>query len=266
MRIGFTIIYNGEHHLKHKNYGDKLPKMLDYWIIVEGFAQPGGSTSWCNNLHGSMSTDHTWFNLMKITKKHKNVRIVSDGDIRWSSKDDMVNMIMSYIRYYVPNLDLSDVFLWQIDVDEQWTRKQMDTAEKDLLENCCDCGCFHANHFVGDNLVAKGCWGEGNDPEDPLKNAYRRLWRWKGQNFETHEPPKLQGGNGHEVLLSQKFNHYSYYFAQDILFKSKYYGGYESLYENWYALKKETEFPQPINRLIPGHWGETNTKIVKFSE
>jgi hypothetical protein len=139
----------------------------------------------------------------------------------------------------------------------------MTAAERELIEQCADTGCFHSNYYVGKNLVTKGLWGEGNDLKGGLTNAYRRLWLWKGQPFVTHEPPVIEGGNKKEVLLSQRFNHFAYYFDEDVKFKEKYYG-YHNLYKKWKLLQEEKNFPQPVSRLIPGGWGNTDTKICKI--
>lgn len=267
MRIGFTIIYNGAHHLEHNDWGNQLAKMLDYWVIVEGVALPGGSTNWCNKLEETESNDGTIKKIKDMEMTWSNVRIVDIPFNGWISKDAMVNTALIDDRMTTRAIiakQANRLFLWQLDCDEQWTADQMAEAERMLVEADADCGCFHANHYVGKDLIAKGTWGEGNDPTDPLKNAYRRLWRWKGQNFKTHEPPVLEGGNGKEILLPQRFNHYSYYFEKDVIFKSQYYNGYENIHTKWLSLQKETNFPQPINRLIGGYWGNTDTKIVKI--
>lgn len=277
MRIGFTIIYNGAHHLEHNDWGCRLPKMLDYWVIVEGAADNGGSTSWCKRIDDPHnSTDGTFEITGGLAGRHKNVTCIGMAGRKWKSKDEMVNAAIKHINSTMKNGNIvpsfkwhfknqcEPVFLWEIDSDEIWDVKDMASAEIEIINTGADCGCFHANHFVGKGIVARGTWGEGNDPTDPLKNAYRRLWRWKGQMFETHEPPVLEGGNGKEVLLPQRFNHYSYYFEKDVIFKSKYYQGYEELHTKWLDLQKETVFPQPISRLIGGYWGNTETVIDRI--
>jgi hypothetical protein len=264
MRLGFTIIYNGAHHLLHNDWINKLPKMLDHWVIIEGAAHPGGSTSWCNELKSNKSTDNTVELLEEIEYYSSNVTTVTGRPQGWKSKDEMVNAAIMLLNNVCEGSRCVNKFLWQLDIDEQWTVEQMEQAEIDLFRDGARCGCFHANYFVGPDLLARGTWGEGNDPKDPLINAYRRLWRWNGRPFKTHEPPELEGGNGNEILLPQRFNHYSYMFEQDIVFKSKYYKGYEKLHEKWLSLQKETVFPQPLSRLIDGHWGETKTVIEKL--
>jgi len=255
MRIGITIIFNGLCHLQHNDYAERLLEMLDYWIIVEGAAGNSGSTSWCKEMpkkyhNNGSSIDGTVeflreFGAANIDK----VSVVLATGI-WKSKDEMINRSLKSL-YYMG----TPVYLWQIDIDEQWTKEQMDEAEYDLICSYDDTGMFLCDCYVGKYLLAKGEWGEGK------QLPYRRLWRWKGQSFISHEPPILKGGNGKEILLSQRFKHYPYYFLQDINFKEDYYG-YEGLYKRWKDLQKETKFPQPINRLIPGKWGESNTEII----
>ena len=49
-RVAFTIILNGHRHLVHNNYYETMSDNFDLWVIVEGVANPGGSTEWCNKL------------------------------------------------------------------------------------------------------------------------------------------------------------------------------------------------------------------------
>ncbi len=258
MRIGFTIIYNGAHHLEHNGWGNRLAEILDMWFIVEGKAENTGSTSWCQKIPETID-DNTPELLEEIEEFYSPYRVHVCA-VYEKNKDERVNVAISNIKDWIK--PTKKVFLWQLDIDEQWTDEQMDEAEQMLVEQDADCGCFHANHFVGPDLVAKGEWGEGNAPDDPMRNAYRRLWRWKGQMFETHEPPVLEGGNGKEVLLPQRFNHYAYYFQKDVEFKEKYYG-YKDLLIRWATLNAMHDFPQPISRLLDGYWGNSKTIIEK---
>lgn len=275
MRVGFTILFNGRHHLEHNDYGDRLAKMLDMWIVVEGPAKNGGSTSWCheipakyiNHVPGVVCTskDHSAGYVMGLKQKHgDHIGLVLKKE-PWESKDQMVNSAVEALscqQCINAVMGYKPIFLWQIDVDEQWTEDDMEAAEIDLLNGNAKCGCFHANMFLGKNLLAKGTWGEGNDPQDPLRNAYRRLWLWDGRSFVSHEPPVLNGGNGKEVLLKQRFNHYAYWNHKDVEFKQDYYG-YVGMLGSWMALQDYPEdyFPRDLSDLIPGHWGKTDTKI-----
>jgi hypothetical protein len=62
------------------------------------------------------------------------------------------------------------------------------------------------------------------------------------------------------------FDHYSYYFENDVAFKEKYYKGYQGVLQNWYKLQTMKDFPQPISVLLPPTatgYGD-HTKIVKI--
>jgi hypothetical protein len=266
MRIAFTIIYNGEHHIVHNDFGNIVPKYFDYWLIVEGLAGINGPSSWYNEMPDKTSIDNTVKKILEIQSFNNNIIFTPSPLDGWPSKDFMVNVALHSFDHILSGLQNEIIFLWQIDIDEQWTLAQLDEAEKMLVDANSDCGCFHANYYVGRNLIAKGFWGEGNNICWPIENAYRRLWNWKGQEFQTHAPPVLIGGNGKEILLPQRFNHYSYYFEKDAIFKSQYYKGYENLHKKWLSLQKITTFPQPINRLIDGYWSNTDTVIERIDQ
>jgi hypothetical protein len=258
MKLGFTIILNGAHHLLHNDYAEYLADTLDHWAIVEGAALPGGSTSWCKDTgdayhRNGRSKDDTVDILTGIAKRHKNIHLrLSAGP--WESKDAMVNAAADMLRAAVSPDARAHVF--QIDIDEQWTAEQMEEAIHNLGYMDAECGEFLCDHYVGPGLLARGEWGEGH------RLPYVRLWKWQpGFAFDTHEPPKLRGGNHLTVLLPQRFKHLAYYFEQDVAFKNDYYSGHEGILERWRGLQTETSWPQPISRLITGPWGKTLTYI-----
>jgi hypothetical protein len=264
MRVAFTIVLNGANQLRYNNFISNMAQVFDFWVIVEGAALPNGSTSWCRqvpdfNIDGA-SIDGTRTVLKNAEKSYGNVVVVY-ATKPWQSKDEQVNSALTVI---LNEIGLEDnTFLWQVDVDEQWTIEQVENAERELVAQKGDCGCFHCNYHVGKDLYAIGAWGQGNDPSDPLKYAYRRLWLWDGRPFEKHEPPVLEGGNGKEVLLTPLFEHYAYTDSATVRFKGLYYSGHEGIYEKWLKLQTEITFPQPISYLISGPWGKTATVIVK---
>ena len=264
MRVGFTIAFNAKHHFEHNDYAEYLAKeVFDYWVIVEGPAGNAGSTAWCRKIHerwtnsDGNSVDGTLEYLEGLASRHTNVSVISSSF--WTSKDHMVNAALADIAVYTDNLS-EDVFLWEIDADEQWTAEDLSGAEDLLNATKTDCGEFLADYYVGKDLLAVGEWGEGK------KIPYRRLWRWQGQMFESHEPPKLCGGNGKAILLPQRFKHYAYYFPQDVRFKEEFYTGHENIFDRWKEIQdySKDEFPLHISALITGSWGQTNTEIVKI--
>lgn len=194
-------------------------------MFVDGLAGNSGSTAWCKDLKGAGSTDGTVEYLQGLQKMHKNL-IVQTASQKWRSKDAMVNKAVDLIKEKTDR-----AMLWQIDADEQWTVEAMMHSEKELIDQKGLTGAFHANYYMGENLMAYGMWGEG------IGYPYYRLWNWEGQYFLRHEPPVLLKGNGKIVLMPLRFNHYAYYFPQDVEFKSKYYGGHEKVYDNWKKLQ-----------------------------
>jgi hypothetical protein len=263
MRIAFTIALNAEHHLKHNNYAEKVADWVDLWVIVEGAAKSNGSTKWCKEMlpeyctKDGHSVDGTLDFLKDLNLKNKNVVIVKQTGM-WDSKDEMVNKALETIGDLFNYICSSSyVFLWEIDADEQWELRDMISAETSLYAENGTTGMFYANHYVGKNLLARGEWGEGKII------PYKRLWIWSGERFISHEPPEMDFGETVEILLPQRFNHYAYYFEKDVKFKNDWYSGHEGVLQKWLDLQKETCFPQPISRLISGHWGTTNTQIIQ---
>lgn len=150
----------------------------------------------------------------------------------------------------------NDAFLWQIDADEQWSEFTMSLAETSLKEQGAKVGLFHSNYYVGKNILAYGMWGEG------IGLPYKRLWDWKGEYFLKHEPPTLMA-KGKEVLTNLRFDHYAYYFEQDVQFKAKYYGGHEKVYAGWKKLNEgSVRLPADLSVLFGHKRGLfSNTKL-----
>lgn len=255
MRVAFTIILNGYNHLIHNNYYQQVTEMFDLWVIVEGVSNASGSTSWCNNLSDKfhknfLSNDGTTELLDKMSSNSK-VKIVRSKGGYWSNKDEQVNAAIDEILKYT-----NKGKLWQIDIDEQWDISSIVKAENELDKADGKTGCFLSNFYVGKNQIAKGQWGEGT--VDP----YRRLWNWSGERFLTHEPPKLAGRNGPGLLLTPRFNHYAYYYDEDVVFKEAYYGSYEGLYNRWQKIQSNRSII-PVRELLGDKiwWSNTNTLI-----
>jgi len=254
MRVAFTIIFNGKHHYQ-SGYDDYIAECFDHWIIAEGAVSGEGGTSWYNKIpddfhNNGNSNDGTLEHIKMLSKKHENVHVIEHTGF-WKNKEEQVNACIHKLRTFC-----TPCYLWEIDADEQWDIKDIEDAEKDLDRENGKTGIVRCVQFVGENLVSKGEWGD----DAPI----RRLWKWNGELFKTHAPPTLEGGNGKEVLLSQRFYHYSYYYEKDVLFKNNFYTGHDDIYNKWKSLQKETVFPQPISRLISGYWGTTKSEIVKL--
>lgn len=184
--------------------------------------------------------------------KSEKIHVISI-DRMWESKEEQINSALEYAK----GIFKENCFLWEIDIDEQWNLESIQQSENYLIENKAKTGEFLCNYYVGDGLVAKGEWGEGK------YLPYRRLWKWEGEKFKSHEPPELENGNGKTILIPYRFNHYSYYFEQDVKFKNDWYKGHGNIYEKWLKLKDNNNFPIHIKALVGGRWGRTNTFIYK---
>lgn len=241
MRIAFTIIYNGIHHLNHNGFAEFMANNFDNWIVIEGLANAHGSTSWCKTLPiPSRSTDGTHQFFEGFTKQHSNVIYYSPGT-PWKSKDEMVNEAVKVVR-----LITDKCYLWQVDCDEQWTSEQLEYAEIQLDKQPNKAGAFQFTHYLcktddGHQLVGVGQWGSGFNT---------RLFKWQGEKFISHEPPVIQN-QGSVAQLSPKYKHWSYYFWQDIQMKGMYYGGHEYIPTGWSFLKKGGhKYPLPLSALF----------------
>lgn len=248
MRIAFTIIYEGLHHLKHKGMADFMAENFDYWIVIEGLSGATGSTSWCKNLSlPPRSTDGTHEFMEGFTKQHPHVIYYSLGQ-RWKSKDEMVNEAIKVV-----SLVTDSCYLWQVDADEIWTSSQLQAAEIELDRKKAKAGAFQFTHYLcktdsGEQLIGTGQWGSGYNI---------RLFKWEGEKFVSHEPPMLKGQT-ESIPLTPRYHHYSYYFEKDVLFKSLYYQGHENIYKHWLELKRgRMKFPQSISALF----GQSNRKF-----
>ena len=255
MRIAFTIIYNGKQHLLHNDFAINMAKNFDYWILVEGAANNGGSTAWCNRHKGNIHSDDGTVDMIeKLKEINKNIVHVSNSR-KWNSKDEQVNAAITEIK------KLTDkCFLWQVDADEYWTKNDIITNEEYLNYFDADAGLVEFDHYVGYGLLAVGDWGSG---------VHKRIWKWSGQRFLSHEPPLLENEK-RSIVCPEKYKHYAYYFEEDVRFKAEYYNGHESVYSGWKYLRDNIDvisFPVHISVLFGKKGiGLSKTKIIRTNE
>jgi hypothetical protein len=255
-RVAFTIILNGLHHLMHKDYYKFIIDNFDLWVIAEGAVHSNGSTSWCKPMpdeyhNNGRSKDGTHEFLLNLANNPK-VKVLTHNGL-WHSKDHQVNTCIDTIKK-----QYNEAFLWQIDCDEQWQLGDIQEAEKIMIQHNLDCASFPCKAWIGKNILATGEWGEC------INSGYTRLWKWKGQSFQKHEPPLLEGGNGNQAVVSIYFDHYNYYFEQDVEFKEKWYNHHLGIHKNWKLLqnKPKEEFPVGIDHLFDFGWNRmTKTKL-----
>lgn len=258
MRIAFSIIHNGMHHLMHNEQYLNILGSCDKWVVVEGASLSNGSTRWCNEFPSEFhknggSIDGTREFLLDIAKKTEKLHLVISNGF-WSSKDHQVNRAIEEVKKITDKC-----WLWEIDIDEQWDTHQMDQAESELQRIGAKAGCFKSICFIGKNLRAIGDWGEART------YGYTRLWKWEGERFICHEPPVLEGLMGIDpMMLTPVFKHFNYYFEEDVLFKDRWYGGHENIYERWKLINSLDRrfFPMHISNLIVGPWGNSDSSII----
>lgn len=252
LRVAFTIVYEGLHHLKHNDFAVKMAQMFDHWIVVEGYSLPYGSTKWCNKLDiPAVSQDGTVEYMTELSKMFPNVYFYSKGDY-FNGKDEQVNAAVHILKQLT-----NSCYLWEVDADEQWNLTDIIRAEAISDQSQFKGFGFLCNHYVGKGLVAKGDWGSG---------YFNRLWKWTGQFFKSHEPPMLQGQVGVGKIDDVRFEHYSYYFEKDVIFKSLSYKDHHNVHQGWKSIQKSNEFPIHISALFgeDSKIGKSNSYIEKL--
>lgn len=259
MRVAITIIYNGLHHLKYQGFADFMVKHFDHWIVVEGYASNGGSTSWCKQLKVPHNSDDGTIEFMKqLADRHSNVTFYSHHK-PYKSKDEQFNKAIVILKTVT-----NKCWLWQVDADEHWNAQELALAERQLWRSPCKVASFQFNHFVKQyedySLIALGDWGSGR---------VNRLWKWAGQQFESHEPAVMVAQKD-ALELPYRFNHYSMVHAKDVKFKSKSYKGHEMVYMNWRKLDDldHDRLPVHISTLFGKHnpIGRSNSFIYKIKD
>lgn len=255
----FSIVLSGFPFIKyHLQVLGSLPFEW-HWHIVEGVAALKHDTAWSlknggNIPHGfhknGLSIDGTTEYLDKIKTDYPDKITIyrkENGNF-WDGKLEMVNAPLK-------NID-KECLLWEIDVDEFWTRKQMNTLYQLFLKNPDKTAAFFfCTYFVGENLIisSKDTYGNYTSYE------WLRVWRYKpGYKWVKHEPPQLfmQDSHGRDIDVASinpflhkqtkkyglVFQHYPYFLEKQLEFKEKYYG-YKNAVLQWKSLQSETLFP-----------------------
>lgn len=254
MRVAISIVFNAEKHLTEQFKNVELINKFDKWIFVEGASSSIMCTSWCKAMpeeyhKDGASVDNTRTIILDNIKKHPNIELITNHTF-WPGKVEMFNEALA-------DLD-SDCQLWEIDIDEYWKANQILDSEKILQNTGGDCASFHCDYMLADNIIVKGDWGESRT------HGYRRLWNYKaGAKFTSHEPPVLE-----KVMFMvgpdymPRFKHLSYYYESDVIFKSKWYGNHQNIYEGWKDIVTGvTKLPCNVTSLfrstVPTDWKNT---------
>jgi FkbM family methyltransferase len=262
----FTIVLNGEPFIRYHIEVFKQLPFKWHWHIVEGVAELKHDTAWSVSLGGKVtdkihrngrSNDGTTEYLDKLKQKYPdNITIYRKPEgIFWDGKREMVNAPLTNIN--------QECLLWQVDVDELWTKEQICTTRQMFIDNPTKTAAWYwCWYFVGENLVisTRNCYAHNPNQE------WLRTWRFKpGMNWQKHEPPCLGelGGDGewhdvaavnpfrHEETEKQGlvFQHFAYVMNKQLQFKETYYG-YKDAVLQWSQLQKQTQFPVLLREYV----------------
>ena len=262
----FTLVLNGHPFIEqHISTFSTLP--IDWhWHIIEGVASLAGDTGWSlpNGGHipegfhkNGLSIDGTSEYLNKLKQEFpKNITIYRKGDGEfWNGKLEMVNAP-------IKNLN-QDCLLWEVDVDEFWTKEQILSCINLFFKHPDKFAAFFwCHYFVGPNLITLTRGGYGNDPGI----EWLRVWRYHpGFFWASHEPPILveKSTTGELSAIHQKgflthaeteaaglvFHHFAYINIQQLQFKESYYG-YKSATSNWNRLQMHQSFPIELSKFF----------------
>ncbi|MCH7964454.1 MAG: FkbM family methyltransferase, partial [Bacteroidetes bacterium] len=271
----FTIVLNGKPFIDyHINVFKNLPFKWQ-WHIIEGVAELKNDTAWSVSLGGKvsdefhkngLSIDGTTNYLDELCKEFPNNITVyrkQNGKF-WNGKLEMVNAPINNIT--------EECLLWQIDVDEFWTKEQIVETNKLFKNNPSKTSAFfYCHYFVGPGLVITSYNTYGNHKD----YEWQRVWHYKpGDKWTSHEPPKLARQFAEDIWIdlgkadsfSQEetnfkdlvFQHFAYFTKEQLLFKEKYYGYKEAL-QQWELLLQQTNFPLLLKDYF--QWVEDNSIV-----
>ena len=254
MRTAISIVLNGIHHLPAQ--AEIIPQMFDKWIIVEGATKNVKCSNWCQEIpeefhtENGNSIDGTKEFLDDLSKKFDNVDVYTASGL-WEGKVSMFN-------YGLEKSKPSDGFLWEIDIDEYWSENTISNTEKLFNNTGADCASFLCDYLLTKDIIVRGMWGEGRS------EGYKRCWRYSaGKKFVTHIPPVLEGESRWlHWSTTPRFTHLSYYYEDQVRFKSKFYTNHENIYSGWKKIVKgEVLLPCPVEtyfeKQVNPQWKDT---------
>jgi len=235
----FTIVLNGEPFIRyHLDAFRDLPFPW-HWHVIEGIASLAHDTAWSVILGGKIddslhrqgrSNDGTTEYLDEIVSLYpQNITVYrKPAGAFWDGKLEMVSAPLKNLP--------EECLLWQIDADELWSREQFIKLRQLFISHSEKTAAwFRCHYFVGPELIISSRNTYGHNPE----NEWQRVWRYrKGMHWASHEPPRLQegNGNGRDVGIINPFLHYemeknglifqhfAYVIPKQLIFKQAYYG------------------------------------------
>ncbi|WP_392534984.1 FkbM family methyltransferase [Nostoc sp. C117] len=271
----FTIVLNGQPFIQYHVEVFKHLPFKWHWHIIEGVADLKHDTGWSVKLGANISEemhkngrsyDGTTEYLDEVAQLFPNqVTIYRKPEgIFWDGKREMVNAPLVNIK--------EECLLWQVDVDELWTLKQICTTREMFINNPDKTAAFYwCWCFVGEKLIisTRNCYTQNPQLE------WLRTWRFKpGAFWAAHEPPILvetsldsqyQNVAAINPFLHQEteklglvFQHFAYATAKQLQFKEQYYGYTNATYE-WQTLQETTKFPVLLREYLS--WVRDETRV-----
>ena len=238
----FTICLDGAPYI-----GSHLPvlntlKINWHWTIAEGVATNVKDTAWCSRQTPRLSRDGTTEYLNAI-RNHPRVTVLKKQS--WEGKVAQVNACLAGID--------SPGILLQMDVDEIWSAKQLETlVEFFNAYPKIRSAEFYCRFFVGPNIIITSLDSYATKPGD-----WHRAWRFEpGMKFLKHEPPVLNGVTDPRASREATkecglvFEHWAYALESQVRFKEAYYG-YHNAVQHWRRLEANTVWPIPLRNFFP---------------
>ena len=271
----FTIVLNGDPFIRYHIEMFRTLQVPWHWHIVEGVAELKHDTGWAlenggkvpSGLHkNGLSVDGTSEYLDRLAAEYpENVTIYRKAPGQfWDGKREMVNAPLSSIK--------TEALLIQLDNDELWTKKQIETLHQMFLNNPTKTAAlFWCWYFVGPELVisSRNCYAQNPNYE------WQRAWRYTpGSSWVAHEPPILQNSLGQDLARLNPFSHFetekqglvfqhfSYVTKEQLLFKEQYYG-YKDALQKWKTLQENNNYPALLRNYFP--WVKDSTIVEPVS-
>jgi hypothetical protein len=273
----FTIVLNGEPFIRyHLDVLRSLPFRW-HWHIIEGLAEPYHDTAWplangqiiTPDMHQfGLSNDGTSDYLDDLVEAYPDQITLyrKPTGQTWRGKIEMVN---------APLQALNEVcLLWQIDVDELWTRDQLIRMREMFLAEPERTAAFYWCHFfVGEDLAisTRHCYAQRPEKE------WLRTWRYRpGMIWFSHAPPwlSLPGPKGWSIVSEAHafshaeteaaglvFQHYAYATEEQVAFKERYYG-YHGAVAEWERLNQARHAPLRLGDYL--HWVQDETRVDRL--
>ena len=268
----FSLVLNGMPFIKYHIKVFQTLKLSWKWHIVEGVAELKHDTAWSVQTGGriperfhrnGLSIDGTTEYLDELARQYPDNIVIhrkADGAF-WGGKVEMCNAPLKTIK--------QTCLLWQLDVDELWTRVQIEKmAELFRCNPEKTAAWFYCRYFVGPRLEITSRNNYANNPT----TEWLRVWRYvPGMKWQAHEPPTLMlntmlGAQNAGTLLpfvhaetekqSLVFEHYAYVLPTQLQFKESYYG-YAGALEAWERLQQCGKFPVRLASFFPWVKDET---------